>query len=91
MRKYAKKHGLNEVYRFKPGDHVGLRRPRPGSLKDVAEFGFEFIRYIDEHLHSAQIKRGNIVRECNTMDLIPVPGIAQDHHTRDKSAAERKA
>ena len=53
MRKYAKKYGHNEVYRFKPGDHVGLRRPRPGKLKDVAEFGFEFIRYIDEHLHTA--------------------------------------
>ncbi len=53
MRKYAKKHGHNEMYHFKPGDHVGLRRPRPGKLGDVAEYGFEFVRYIDEHLHTA--------------------------------------
>ena len=53
MRQYAKKHEGNEVYRFRKGDHVGLRRPRPGKLSDDAELGFEFVRYIDEHLHSA--------------------------------------
>ena len=53
MRKYARKHGNNVVYRFKKGDKVGLRRARPGKLKDDAELGFEFVRYIDEHLHTA--------------------------------------
>lgn len=53
VRKYAKKHGENKVHRFKPGDHVGLRRARPGELSDDAEPGFVFIRYIDEHMHSA--------------------------------------
>ena len=53
MHKYTKKYGSNKVYQFKKGDHVGLRHLRPGKLKDVAKFGFEFIRYIDEHLHTA--------------------------------------
>ena len=84
MRKYVRKHGSNQVYRFKPGDHVGLRRPRPGKLSDVAEFGFEFVKYIDEHLHTAQIKRGCIVRECNTMDLILLPGQASEFEKAKK-------
>lgn len=74
VKKYEKKYKGCRLPEFTPGMKVGLRRARPGKLADDAELGFEFVRYLDELLSTALIRKlatGNI-RECNVMDLIPI-------------------
>lgn len=74
VKKYEKKYKGLRLPEFTPGMKVGLRRARPGKLKDDAELGFEFIRYLDEYLSTALIRKlaTQTIRECSVMDLIPL-------------------
>lgn len=63
--------------KYKEGDQIALRRPRPGKLKDDAEQGFKFIRYMDESLGTAQvikISSGRIsIKNIEDLILLDVP------------------
>ena len=72
VEEYQKKHKGKKCYIFESGDPVAVRKVRPGKLRDEAEPGYIFLRYIDETLGTCQVMKGTRVLEYNSMDLIPL-------------------